>query len=42
MIENWCYVMCDSVVLPLVAIITAVWTFYQEIRHQKGKYAAKK
>jgi len=30
MIENWCYGMCDSVILPIVTIITFFWTIYQE------------
>ncbi len=37
MVNNWCYVMCDSVILPLVAVATFIWTAYQEYRHQRGK-----
>jgi len=27
---NMCYAMCDSVVLPLIAVMTFIWTAYQE------------
>jgi len=35
--ENWCYQLCDGVVLPVMAIIAFFWTLYQEFRHQKAK-----
>lgn len=31
---NWCYLMCDSVLLPLIAVATFVWTAYQEYRYR--------
>lgn len=34
-LTNWCYQMCDSVILPLIAIGTFLWTGYQELRHRK-------
>jgi hypothetical protein len=36
---NWCYVMCDSIVLPIIALATAVVTAYQEYRryHENKK-----
>jgi hypothetical protein len=36
-LTNWCYAMCDSLVLPFVSIVTFLWTVIQEIRHQKEK-----
>jgi len=33
---NWCYALCNSFILPLVALLTAAWTAYQEYRHQKN------
>jgi len=27
---NWCYVACDSVILPITTVITFLWTLYQQ------------
>ena len=36
---NWCYAICDSLVLPIVAIVTFLWTIYQEWRyHEELQY----
>lgn len=32
---NWCYTLCDGVILPAAAIVAFVWTMYQEYRHQR-------
>lgn len=29
--------MCDSLVIPLVTIVTFAWTIYQEYRHHTTK-----
>jgi len=36
-IDNWCYVMCDSVILPIATVITFLWTAYQEYRHRENE-----
>lgn len=32
--QNMCYAMCDSVILPIIAVGTFIWTAYQEIRYR--------
>lgn len=37
---NWCYAMCDSIILPIVSIVTFIWTAiqaYQLKRLQNAK-----
>jgi len=35
MVNEWCYVMCDNVIIPLLGVAAFVWSAYQEWRHRK-------
>lgn len=30
-----CYALCDTWFLPILSLLTFLWTVYQEYRHQK-------